>query len=230
MVTLDQVTAAHEVVFKGLMPILRALALDTLHLAMTYESCQWKKSSPGSKVLRQMLKKFEAVDHQLTLGDLERLGPYFVSGVVLKESDSDLALRSLILNGTMVEEVGKAIVETLDPSVPFLNRTEFIVAIGVVVALFPNEVSKPHSSGRSLQHCLYTATRPDKIEWMLNMTRYKHRCTTSELALLPEGTTSKEAVHSQLKFLVPKPQIHVPVYVVRKVAIIPLGQNDCTAA
>ena len=83
-------------------------------------------------------QKIEVVDHQITLGDLDRLGPYFVSGLVIPESDSDLAFRRLILNGTMVEDVGKAIIETLDPVVPFINRTEFIIAIGVVVALFPN--------------------------------------------------------------------------------------------
>ena len=60
MVTCDQVTASMEVIFKGVMPNLQALALDTLHLAMAYESCQWKKSSLGSKVLRQILKKLKS--------------------------------------------------------------------------------------------------------------------------------------------------------------------------
>ena len=56
MVTCDQATASMAVVLKNTMPNLRALALDTLHLAMAYESCQWKKLSPGSKVLRQILE------------------------------------------------------------------------------------------------------------------------------------------------------------------------------
>ena len=57
----------------------------------------------------------------------------------------------------------------------------------------------PSSTAQGGHYNLYNATSLENIEWVLNRTRYKHRCTISELALLPEGTTSNEAVHSQLK-------------------------------
>ena len=57
MVNCDQVTAPLEIILKDTMPNLRALALDRFHLAMSYESCQWRKLSLGSNVLRQILKK-----------------------------------------------------------------------------------------------------------------------------------------------------------------------------
>ena len=52
---------------KTICPNLVRVSLDPVHLAIVYEHAQWGKRSPGSKVLRRLLRKFTQVDGAGTL-------------------------------------------------------------------------------------------------------------------------------------------------------------------
>ena len=41
--------------------------------------------------------------------------------------------------------------------------------------------------------------RPERVEWLLNGTRFRHTLSDEELGFLPDGTTSNEALHNEVK-------------------------------
>lgn len=50
------------------------VSLDPAHLAIVYEYAQWGKRSPGSKVVRQLLRKFTQIDASK---NMTSRGPFF---------------------------------------------------------------------------------------------------------------------------------------------------------
>ena len=56
---------------KAVFPNLSGLALDPVHLAIVYEYAQWRKRTPGSKLLRELLHK--VVQHDAEKGMLSAL-------------------------------------------------------------------------------------------------------------------------------------------------------------
>ena len=87
------------------------LSLDPVHLAIVYEYGQWGKKSAGSRVLRQLLRKFTQVDPSK---NLMSWGPFFTGAAPSPLTREELKARDEILHISMGHARAKRILENLD--------------------------------------------------------------------------------------------------------------------
>eukprot|EP00438_Fugacium_kawagutii_P031302 Skav215324 [mRNA] locus=scaffold1788:60702:61796:+ [translate_table: standard] len=170
-------------------PHLQGLALDPVHLAIVYEYAQWRKRTPGSKILRQVLNK--VVQHDRQRGGMS-WGPMFGGHEACPLSRQEAKWRGQIMNWA-------PLVSRLDPAVPVLTRTSFIEAIAAICALHAKEVDrKVTGTAKPVRTVLWNACSPQRLEWLFNNQRVRHALSPLQRALLPSGTTSNEALHSEI--------------------------------
>eukprot|EP00439_Symbiodinium_sp_Y106_P058484 s676_g8.t1 len=168
---------------RRIMPGLESLCLDPIHLAITYERpaftvwyATWRKKTPGAVFLRKVLKKLIVVDATKSEGSW---GGYFRGYEERPLSMLESRRRDLITSGTMVVTKAKRIVDRLDSEVPFGCRLEFIDALAALAAVFRHDMTRKVTGANvPLHHVL--------------------KCP-SERTLLPSGTSSNEALHSEVK-------------------------------
>ena len=79
-------------------------------------------------------------------------GDYYEGGDVVTSQEEDEAIHTM-QNGTMPIEYAKSVVtsEWLQPERPGMTRIDFAIFISALIALYPNDASKPHSSGKSVR-------------------------------------------------------------------------------
>ena len=99
----------------------------------------------------------------------------------------------------MRKSEAEALRSNLDSGEPFLCRTEFVLLLAALAALWPDEVKKITFSGKPLLRSLVRVAEPSQVEWLLNGTRYRHRCSRTTLDMLAVGTTSNESLHMEHK-------------------------------
>lgn len=195
-IAIDTPSSKLEAALQAICPRLGGISLDTVHLAMKYESVQWKKRTEGSTFLRRLLAKFNSYHPALAT---EGLGPMYVAGNPIQESRRELKLRDHVLRGTMSKRDIRKQFQNLDIDTPLRTREDFVAGVAAIVACFPKEVAKSDTSGKSLRRTLWNSTAPAKSEWMLNGSRYRHTTSCQERLLLPSGSTSNEALHADMK-------------------------------
>ena len=176
-------------------PNLEVLSLDPLHIAMKYEQASYERKSPGSRFLRQIISKFSAPGSSLRIG--KEL--YYDGGEIPKVGPAEKRARQLLEEGRMQKSEAEALRSSLDSGEPFLCRTEFVLLLAALAALWPDEVKKITFSGKPLLRSLVRVAEPSQVEWLLNGTRYRHRCSRTTLDMLAVGTTSNESLHMELK-------------------------------
>ena len=85
-------------------------------------------------------------------------------------------------------------------NLPLVSRLPFIKAIAALVALYPEEVKRPVAPGPlKVRNVLYNACLLESLEYKLNHTRLLHSTTASLRNFIASGSTSVEALHSELK-------------------------------
>lgn len=177
-------------------PHLQGLALDPVHLAIVYEYAQWRKRTPGSKLLRQVLNK--VVQHDPQRGGMS-WGPLFGGYEPCPLSRQEAKWRDQIMNWTQPLAYAERVIASLDPAVPVLTRTSFIEAVAAICALRTKEVErKVTGTAKPVRTILWNACSPHRLEWLFNNQRVRHALSPLQRALLPSGTTSNEALHSEV--------------------------------
>ena len=80
----------------------------------------------------------------------------------------------------------QALLDNLEPDVPFFLRVEWIRALAALTSAYRTEVQRvaPGPNRRS--------------DWYFNNLRMRHLIEPSRLSLLPIGTTSNEALHHEI--------------------------------
>lgn len=199
VVACDILSPHLEAALQEAMPNLQCMALDPIYVVMKYEWWQWKKCTPGSKWLWQVVHTLCFVRQGLADECEHRLGAYDWSSHVVGESVQETALREIIRAGTMPEHVANGILEIVGISMPFRNRVDLVGCIVVIVAGFPAECRTPDASSKPLIGVLWTHTEPQNVERLLNGIRFRHFIPADERVMISRGTTSNEAVHSELK-------------------------------
>ena len=177
-------------------PKLKGLCLEQTHVSMKYESVQWGRKTKVSKCLRHIMRKCLAFSPTTPV---EHWGAMFTSSTVVSTSAKEEKLRKQVFEGSMRTVTARKVLETTDADVPFFDRCEFVKAIAAVVALFPKNVQKKDTAGKTLRHALWNATDPKKVEYLFNGIRYRHMITPEERVLLAGGTCSNEAMHGEMK-------------------------------
>jgi len=108
--------------------------------------------------------------------------------------------RQEILEWAHTNVYAQRVLQRLDPSVPVLTRVSFIEAVAAVCALHSQEVErKVTGTSKSVRQVLWSACSPQRLEWLFNNQRVRHALSPLQRALLPSGTTSNEALHSEIK-------------------------------
>lgn len=87
---------------RTLLPQLRTLTLDTVHLAMVYEYATFRRRTAGSTFLRAILARFSA--HPEAEEPPPSLGPVFAGGSCREYNSREILLRSLLRTCSMSRE------------------------------------------------------------------------------------------------------------------------------
>ena len=177
-------------------PNLQSLMLDPIHLAIVYEYGFWNKKSPGSKQLRLILRKCIAVDSSLPA---EYWHDVYDGSAARPLTDEENRCRTAILDFSMSHSDTSGILDNLHDELPFRDRLEFIKAVAALCCRYkPEVVRKAAGPNKEINHILWSACAPDRIEWLMNNIRVRHAMQSSYLWFLPSGTSSNEALHAQI--------------------------------
>ena len=107
--------------------------------------------------------------------------------------------RQEILGWTHTQAYAKRVINNLDSNVPVYTRVSFIEAVAAICALHPKEVDrKVTGMSKPVRQLLWNACSPSCLGWLFNNQRVRHSLAPAERCLLPSGTTSNEALHSQI--------------------------------
>ena len=184
---------------KVVLPSLKGILLDSVHLAIVYEYAQWRKRTPGSKVLRRLLHRFTQVDFAR---QPSAWGPFFDGSYPLELTREESRWRSQIKHWTRSESHAKNILEKIevdDSNKPILTRVTFIEGIAAICALRAKEVERKVTRyNKEVRGVLWSACAPERLEWLFNNQRARHAMSNSQIALLPSGTTSNESLHAEI--------------------------------
>ena len=171
------------------------MSLCRPHLAFNYESVNWEKKTHGSRFLRLMLEKARS-NRDPT--------PNVSTGTVYDGSDNTLTGREeakvkRIRRQSMCLRDARKIESTLDPTVAFKSRSEYMDCLAALVVLYSDEVKKTHTSGRRVTDILASSCYPDRLEYMFNEARFVRKLPKVEQALFQSGVCGNEAFHRETK-------------------------------
>ena len=177
-------------------PNLVCLCLDRIHLAIVYEYAQWNKKTAGSKMLRTLLSKILSVDES---GTCNHRGPYFDGSNAKPLNKAEENMRVKLLQCSMPQAQARSFLATLDVSTPFHNRLAFITGLAAICVLRQCEVCRKVTGQNKEVFCvLWAACAPDRSEWLFNNVRLRHNLCKQQLVFLPSGTSSNEALHTEI--------------------------------
>ena len=177
-------------------PNLQALYLDPVHLVITMNQSNWRKSSNGQTLLRKIQAKFNKVDYDK---EPSFWGPLYTGDVPPDLSKAEAGMRDRIMDCRLNILRAQAVVEDMDGEKPWYSFEEYIEALAALSALFPHEVEKPtHKQGAKMKYILYLATDPDTMSWYFNNIRVRRILQPTMVPLLPSGTSANEALHAEM--------------------------------
>ena len=145
----------------------------------------WKKKSTGSRYLRAIVSKLNAVDN--TVQPLHWGNP-FTGEECPPLTPREEKLRSQILDQSMPQKTAERIHDSLDTATPFYERVEIIEAIASLSALHGQEMHrKVTGANKPLHDLLWSASIADHIWlWMtmsFNSNRFEISIDSSGLPL-----------------------------------------------
>jgi len=79
----------------------------------------------------------------------------------------------------------------IDAETCFARIDEFVEYLAALVSLFPDEMSKNASSGRTVRDLLRTACAAERLGWLMNGARFRSRLNEPTLRLIPVGIDSE---------------------------------------
>ena len=182
-------------VLRTVLPRLETLSLDATHICMAYQHCHSQQKTNGCKWLRLIMAKFAAVDPNCPR---ETWGPPYTGNGEFRFTTEEAAVRRRMVEDTMTREEGVHILSRISPTTPWYTVVQFLEAISALCAVYPEELSRTNTQGTSLRKLLHNLCVPQKIQWLLNDSRFRHAQSCVKLQLLPSGTTSNESLHHEI--------------------------------
>ncbi len=181
---------------RGVLPNLRILSLDPVHLAITYETAHFRKKTDGSRDLRRLLAKFNKFPH--AAGGMAWGVAYAGTGTV-PQSEHERKLREKILDHKMPLATAKRVLAEIDPNLPWASSIDFVRALAALSAVYPDETKrKSHIAGQPLRKLLWNAAHPSRIQWYANNLRALRDMGTWGAALVASGTSANEALNHEI--------------------------------
>ena len=175
-------------------PNLLVLSLDPNHLFFVYESAFYENRTAGSHFLRKIMRKFSA-----TRGRLHNGRAYYTGGAINDYTRAEMTSRRLLMHSSMALRRAAALEADIDTDRAFSSRAEFIQYLAAVVKLYPKDVKRKTTSGKTIKAVLVSASEASRCEWYFNYSRYIRTLPRKVLELLPTDTASNEALHAELK-------------------------------
>ena len=198
--SVDNATPKLEVALGQLCLNFQGLIQDNSHLLIRYRQAFWGKKSPGAALLQQILSKFNRFSDTNGIGG--RTGGiirYFKSSDTLRVSASEKKHFDLILDAKMPIESALSYVQSMDFDRPFVNRLTFVKMIAALTSLYPKETTRTVPPGPlTIRQVLQNGCQPESVEYKLNHTRLLHSVDAKLRGFIASGTTSIEALHSEL--------------------------------
>lgn len=178
------------------MPNLVWVSLDPTHIAMLWESAHSHKHTRGSSCLRLAMQRFCCIDTSLTA---DEWGAPF-EGEHIHPSSRESLLIQHVRDGSMSLGRARAILRTLEDEahLPYYSQSYFIEVMAAVSAVHRDEATVRAPSGKNIAHHLAVLCSPTRVQWLFNLTRFRHTLDVSSVRLMPSGTTSNEAFHREL--------------------------------
>ena len=177
-------------------PNLQTMALDAVHLPIVYEYATWRKRTAGSRYLRRIMAKFTKVDPET---GAEAWGDNYNGRGAAPLDRAEESMRAKVLDGSMSRARADMVHDALDSQRPFYTRVEFVEALAALSSLFWDEVQRRVTgANKPLYRLLWCAAAPDRLEWLFNNIRQRCRMPAAQLSLLPSGSASNEALHSEI--------------------------------
>ena len=166
---------------------LKVLALDPVHICMTYEQCHFHKRTDGSRALRVLFGKFSRDSSEL---DDQAWGPIYTGET---HEHKSMALedkaRQQVLLGNMTPAVAQRVLQNVDPDTPWADTLEFVRAMAAFTSIFKGELNRrTHQAGVTLRKLLYNCTCPSRMQWYFNHLRRLHLVEPAARALLASGS------------------------------------------
>ena len=182
-------------VLSKVLPHLKSIALDAMHIVMVYQQNMNNRKTHGSRWLALIMDKFRKRDPVRTAASW---GAWY-TGQALHASSADVrAVRQRLENPDMSTAHAYQHLEGIDPDQPWLAEIDFLEAVLAHLSQFFDEVQKTTFTGASLQRLIINMASQTKVQWLFNDTRYRHSVDRETLVLLPSGTTSNESLHHEL--------------------------------
>ncbi len=131
-------------------PNLESLSLDPLHLAIVYEYATWRKRTPGSRMLRCILRKFAQFDPAYTS---EPWGGVYSGRENRPLSREETLMRQKILDGSMSTTRAKLVEARIESSKPFYTRVDFVESLAALASIHPTEMKRKAICSLSVRGC-----------------------------------------------------------------------------
>lgn len=171
--------------------------MDPLHLVMHYEEACGRNRTAGSSWLRLAVERFSVLDRTLpedAWGEVYR-------GEVIDADATETTLLRQVADGSMSTVQAKMTLEDLRAhrESPWYSREDFMRAVAAISHLYPADMAKRRpGTPHTVREILCMGADVSKVEWLLNATRFAHSLPAAIGVLRPTGTTSNEALHSEL--------------------------------
>ena len=177
-------------------PNLRGLALDPVHTAIVYEYAQWRRRTPGSKLLRELLNKVVQHDPEKAMASWGCLYDGIEAEPLTRQEEK---WREQILNWTHPKAYAERVVGNLKPNLPVYTRVSFIEAIAAKGsgALLDVQMSFRVAGARDCAPCQKRAKREGFVAVSTTTTTtHTHYTTYTPLHSTPLHPLHSTPLHS----------------------------------
>lgn len=174
-----------------IMPNLRFVTLDPMHVTFAYEQTQGGRRTAGSRLLRCMQAKFWRFDSRLRP---DQWGPPFTGDVPFRLSEREAFFADQILTGAMSVDHAQRALDTLNGDTPWYSMADYVATMAAFAAVYEPELRRrTHHSGVPLVRLLHHSCQSSRLGFLFNNLRLLHTVPPADQALLPMGTTANEA-------------------------------------
>ena len=146
-------------VLRGVLPGLRSISLDAMHIVMVYEQNMNSKKTSGSRWLAMIMDKFRKRDPKRSA---DSWGPFY-EGQVLPQP-SGLKLRIF----RTCRPMAYAHLEQLNPDQLWLTELDFLHAVLAHLSMFHEETAKNTYSGAAASNVLHKQFTYSCIATLMN--------------------------------------------------------------
>ena len=224
-VSVDNPSERYWQSLRAICPNLQVMSLDPTHLAMTFEYASSRRRTAGSKALRAVLQKLNAVDVD---ANADLWGPIHTGRNSRALTTEEQRVRNQIEDRSMRKADAEKILNSLDVDKPFYLRLEWIRALAAIASVHRDELDKvAPGPNRKLFKLLFSAADHSRSEWYMNNCRMRHMISPKRLALLPSGTTSNESLHHEINAWFRETQKLHQATLQLKLATMQLAKNIC---